>query len=351
MTKNILILCHGMTLAKEVKNHDELYKTFSKTIFSQVSGLRSRFEKPCLIEYGHKTEDKLSKALKNHEKLLDAEIHIEKKISHKIVSEALTTANIPLPFPVNIAGDGSKRVLRFIRDDLFTHGLTDALYYASSDGESAIRNAIYTKVLDSLKEFKNDKDIRLHVVAHSLGATVMFDFLYGLFAPVENYCKNKDNNVPCDHEECQPDFYLENIDTDLKEYAELYKEFRKQAKIENSERNLSLASFSIFGGQLPFFFMRKQALVDKFANTEDNLLDASVIGMPDNGPVVWKIFYDANDPLGYPVKGLFKENTAIQEFHVNSSWKFWKSHDAYWDNKVVVKEIAKLLARTSRTDS
>lgn len=349
MTKNILILCHGMTLAKEIKSHRDLYDGFTKRIFNQRPGLRAKLEKPCYIEYGHQTEKKDIALLKKHEKLLDAENFIEERIAHKAVKKELSSANISSTFPANLISGGNKSVMRFIRNDLFTHGFTDALYYASSDGEKAIRNTIYTQVLKKLQKVETDDDVRLHVVAHSLGSTVMFDFLYGLFAPDE--CLIDDEDSQSTIQDCEPDFYKDNINTDLSDYAIQYKEWRAKTKSDKSPVRLKLASFSTFGGQLPFFFMRKQSLVDKFASSdhESRLLDAGVIGVPDRGLPVWKVFYDVNDLLGYPVKRLFQPTSAIQEFHINTTWKFWKAHEAYWDNERVIREIAKIIERTSRS--
>ena len=329
-----------MTLAKEPKNHDDLYNPFWKTLRKTYPELESRFGKPCKIEYGHEPPKlQLENELKDDQKLLAAQNQIEKKTSHKSLKRTMPQQQSSVPFSVEVIGNLLRKPISFIRDDVFTHGFTDAIYYASSDGERAIRNRIYTKALDDLKLAKDDDNVRLHVVAHSLGATVMFDFLYGLFAPDENYPEDKDNKE-LSH---KPDFFRENINKEgMEQYAECYDSWRKRSKVGT----LKLASFSTFGGQLPFFLMRKQKLVDMLHNKES--LDVSVIGVAPHSKAIWKVFYDVNDILGYPVKGLFGDPPSIQEFHIGTTWKIFKAHDWYWKDKKVISEIGKLLRETSR---
>lgn len=59
------------------------------------------------------------------------------------------------------------------------HGFSDALYHSSPDGERAVRRVVYG-VLERLEPYRGDT-VRLHVASHSLGVTVAFGFLSGLF--------------------------------------------------------------------------------------------------------------------------------------------------------------------------
>ena len=329
-----------MTLAKEPKTHDDLYDPFLKALYKKSPELKSRFGKPCKIEYGHEPP---KGTLRDDQKLLAAQNQIEEKISHKSLKQTMPQQFSVVPFYVEVIGNLLRKPISFVRDDVFTHGFTDAIYYASTDGERAVRNSIYTKVLGELEEAKKDNDVRLHVVAHSLGATVMFDFLYGLFAPDENYPEDKDNEK-LNH---KPDFFRENInDEKMGHYAECYDYWRQRSTCPNKKGTLKLASFSTFGGQLPFFLMRKQKLVDMLHNKES--LDVSVIGVEPNNSAMWKVFYDVNDILGYPVKGLFGNPVAIQEFHIGTTWNIFKAHDWYWKHPKVISEIGKLLRDASR---
>jgi hypothetical protein len=69
-----------------------------------------------------------------------------------------------------------REVLNTIRESLVLPGLGDAIYYCSTDGEAAVRRAVYGKVLAKIRPYEG-ASVYLHVVGHSLGATVSFDFL------------------------------------------------------------------------------------------------------------------------------------------------------------------------------
>jgi hypothetical protein len=66
--------------------------------------------------------------------------------------------------------------LNTIRESLVLYGLGDAIYYCSTDGEAAVRRAVYGTVLAEIRPYEGD-NVYLHVISHSLGATVAFDFL------------------------------------------------------------------------------------------------------------------------------------------------------------------------------
>jgi hypothetical protein len=55
------------------------------------------------------------------------------------------------------------------------------------------------------------------------------------------------------------------------------------------------------------------------------------------------LFYDADDVLGYPSRGLYEPNGAIKEFQVGTGAMPEKAHDGYWKNETVIKEVAELI--------
>ena len=153
--------------------------------------------------------------------------------------------------------------------------------------------------------------------------TVAFDFLFGLFAADEVTGG-------------EPDFIGEAQGE--AEAIERYLFWRGRAR----EGGLVLASKASTGGQLPLLLLRKQALVDRLSVGE--FLDPSVIGVPGRGDVRWKIFYDADDILGFPTRRLFDAEGTIQEFQVDTDWRPDLAHSRYWTNDRVLDEMAKLIA-------
>jgi len=106
--------------------------------------------------------------------------------------------------------------------------------------------------------------------------------------------------------------------------------------------------------------MRRQKLVDVF--TANGTLNPAEIGIAEQteAKIKWKIFYDADDILGFKTRDLYQPNTAIDEIQVNN-WpihitatfpfievnKYWQpvilAHTGYWRNRTVIKEIIELI--------
>jgi hypothetical protein len=92
---------------------------------------------------------------------------------------------------------------------------------------------------------------------------------------------------------------------------------------------------------LPLMMMRKQKLVDRLA--DGGRLDPQVLGVPLAGPVKWKLFYDVDDILAFPARGLYERSTTIEEFQVDTNWRPDLSHGAYWTNATVLREMVDLI--------
>ena len=150
-----------------------------------------------------------------------------------------------------------------------------------------------------------------------------FDFLFGLFAP--------DSQFPYGI----PGFVQENQGD--RAAVESYKFWRGRAQ----QGTLVMASKSTTGGQIPMMMMRKQKVVDMLA--AEQLLDPTVIGVPQRGSPRWKVFYDADDVLGFPTRRLFDAQGSIQEYQVDTGWRPDVAHSKYWENDKVLAEIALLI--------
>lgn len=216
---------------------------------------------------------------------------------------------------------------RFIRQPVIQRGFTDAAYYMSPDGEARVREAVYASVLGALQPFSSTPDVRLHIVAESLGVTVAHDFLFALFNQDPSYVPGYSTQVP-------PGSAVTEL---------------TQWRARAAAGDLVLGSFVAVASQLPLFLLRKQALVDLFAaNTpaKDVRIDPAPLGLTDS-QIRWRLFYDVDDLLAYPTRHLYSPRHHIEEIQVESADRPDKAHLVYWERDDVIKPAADLIADRS----
>ncbi len=341
-TVNVLVLLHGITLKAEPDGHQEEYDRLWAALKRERGELESALAKVIRIEWAHEpkgTPTPPVTGLREDERIMRAENFIDDATRHDRVRSDQSPYHHPLEgwpelttFLVRVVSRFTLRrfVVTPIKRRVMVRGFTDAIYYSSPDGEQAARRAVYGQLLAGLEGYEDDT-VRLHVVAHSLGVTVAFDFLYGLFAETEG----------------EPDFITENEITEnegsgaleVLEAVKRYRLWREKAK----NQTLQLGSKASAGGQLPLLLMRKQTLVNRLAGREK--LSVDVIGICPGDPVKWKIFYDPDDALGFPTRRLFADQAAIEEYEVETGWHPVAAHTGYWSNQQVQYEIADLIVR------
>mgnify|MGYP003444786724 CR=1 FL=1 len=180
MAKHILILIHGITPEAVPQSHADLYDKFWRGLQAAQPALPAVIRDVAKIEWGNRLGPV---AARPDERLSEAE---------RRASDLERTEHVQAhPGPNNVVhagpfGDwnlipGLRLLVRELREQLIQFGLADALYYAAGDGERAVRAAVYGQVLRALRPHRNEGEVLLHVVGHSLGVTVAHDFLYGLF--------------------------------------------------------------------------------------------------------------------------------------------------------------------------
>ncbi len=329
-TVNALILIHGMILDPTPRDHTAQYDRLIDQLSTQQPNLRSRLAPIIRVEWGHGLPTPLPTGPSPDQQLTAAENTLNARISYAVVQADRSPANHLLtgffsePFSTTLG----RRLTTPIKEVVMIRGITDALYYCAPDGERAIRKTVYTQVLASLDAYRNADTVRLHVIAHSLGATVAFDFLYGLFAPNSAYPNGT------------PDFVRENMEVpEVQAVAAAYQFWRERAQ----QQRLRLGSLSSTGGQVPLLLLRKQKLVDALARGEQ--LDATVIGIQRSGPVQWKNFYDVDDVLGFPTRRVFVTDGEIEDHQVDTGWLPEPAHTTYWQHVTVIREISDLIRR------
>jgi hypothetical protein len=135
----------------------------------------------------------------------------------------------------------------------------------------------------------------------------------------------------------QPDFATDPGVPDA--LRERYLLWRSRA----AEGRLRLGSKSSAASQLPLLMLRKQKLVD-LLNEPGARIDASVIGIREDGAPHWLLFYDVDDVLGFPTRPLFSPERALHEIEVRTGLEPLSAHLGYWRNVRVQEEVANLLA-------
>ena len=331
---NVLIHLHGMTLATEAGDHTESYDKVWKKLTDREPSLK-QIRSRILLEWGHIRSSDAVSSPKLDEFVTDAENYLVNRSSEAHVKRdrsphqhrpSFVQSLLELPSWVLL-----RRVTTPIKDRVMLLGFTDALYYCSPDGERAVRRTIYTQLLKGLDAYRAEDEVLLHILAESLGVTVAFDFLFGLFAPDAEYPPDGKPGFICENEQFMSD------DPGLRRAVDSYIFWRRA----QDGHGLRLGSKSSVGGQLPLMMMRKQKLVEKL--TQQEQLDPSVIGVPDVGPVKWKLSYDVDDMLGFPTRRLFMGTGTIEEYQVNAGLRPDHAHGGYWNNATVLREVAQLI--------
>ena len=326
--KNILVQIHGMTTVEGPMSHKQEYDDLLAALLKVEPTLK--FDDRATVEWGHWQPDYVFANLRPDQRIAPAEKTISAQVSYQNVAknrgplEHILGPLDDLPEKLTV-----RHVTEPVKESAEIYGVTDVIYYASPDGEESIRNTVYGQVLSTMGPFRtaieagDSSEVRLHLIAHSLGVTIAFDFLFGLFAPDEYLSGGKPG-------------FVSNKNTGDGD-IESYMFWREQAKAGR----LTLGSKVSAASQLPLLIMRKQKLVDQLARGE--LLDPVLIGIKPDGPVCWRLYYQVEDILGFPSRRLFRNESRIEEFEVYNSWRPDEAHTGYWNNDVVIKTAAALI--------
>jgi hypothetical protein len=317
--KHVLALIHGITPEREPRVMEQ-YRDFMAAV--QQSGLP--FEAPiCQVTWGVPDADGTRRRPDQH--LTAAEAFLATLVEQAEI-EKIDRPENELDHGVrdhDWGVPGLRAVIRRIRESVVHYGLSDAVYYAAPEGEQAIRDAVFEQVLGKL-EAEKDGEIHLHILAHSLGVTIAHDFLYSLFG-------TRDPDYPTQPDSEDP--YRLDADT---------RAMQRRWRVEAEAGRLKLGTFLSFASQLPLFILRKQALVERFANKQR--LDPRVIGIdPSRNRIQWAIFYDTDEVLGFPTRQLYQDTPAIHDIQVNSGVEPLAAHLGYWHKPRVIERCLKIL--------
>lgn len=320
---NVVVFIHGMTPDKDSSDSAAAFISFWDRLCAFKPELRRVFPDHHVqfVSWGHEPQSH-SGPLRPDQKLTYAEKNVAARVEYGNVRRSTSPANVLMTglFGRDYNLPGLRGVLVGLRENIVQYGLSDVVYYCSEEGEKQVRVVVYGQVLELLRKFKQDEnDICLHVVGHSLGVTISHDFLFGLF---------KKNH--------SPDFLKQADEQDEKDY-----EYWRKAAVEG---RLTVGSFTSMASQLPLFAMRNGVMIDIFhRNGQLNLKD---IGITGEG-VIWQIFYDVDDVLGFASRDLYADpGNCIRQVQVNSG-SMAGAHTGYTTNRTVIERTASLLLANS----
>src|SRR4029079_16834131 len=181
---DLLVMMHGMTLSSQQFDHNKEYDDLWKALVKKEPSMSAALDARVGVAWGHAPSGGPSHSFRKDQRITAAENFIHDRSAYANVRGDHSPQNHVLSAGAELF---SKLVTRHVTDpvketvEIF--GFTDVVYYCATDGEDAVRAAVYSQVLDALEPFRTAPDVRLHVIAHSLGVTVAHDFLFGLFAP------------------------------------------------------------------------------------------------------------------------------------------------------------------------
>lgn len=327
---NVLVMIHGIVPTPKPLDHSQEYDDLWQRLLKEEPLLSALFQdKPITVEWGHELpgfDGSPSSELQADHRLTRAQQFINKQISYSqlfkdtdpnnVTMDLFRTGEVDFPWFSPIV----RNIIATLREELFVQGLGDVIYYSSAEGEENIRTAVYGQVLAQLDNYLDKPDVRIHLIAQSLGVTISHDFLYGLFAP---------NHTP--------GFYRQGGQQDV----DRFKLWREKA----DRGELKLGSLTSTASQLAILLLRRQKMVNRFANEE--LLEAADIGIVESQQIKWNLFYDVDDILGYGTRRLYDAKTSIREIQVDTDDNPVHVHNKYWEHKGVIAETAKILLENS----
>ncbi len=343
-TVNVLLFVHGLmitdTSVPEGSQYDLLWEPVK-----QRYDLSERIDEVVRVRWGQYLEETTAPRL--DEKINLAEKFISDRLNFDRLRENAS--------PNNVVRSGMNADLTLqpwwrllvnpLRESLLLRGFGDAVYYVGEDGRIAVQLSVYRQVLEALEQYRSriERDIareelnikvRLHAIGTSLGTMIINDFLHGLFS-------NTGYRIKVHPEQAkEPKIVTSDVlEEEKQQTVERYQFWRLAAQ----KRRLEVGSIVTMASQIPVLLLRSQRVVDAFANGET--LPADEIGIPpDTKEIIWKIFYDIDDVLAFPVRPLFGDYPGIQDIQVDVADGL-KTHTSYWRNETIHEQVAELLNR------
>lgn len=337
-TINVLLFVHGVIPPDSNFSATKLYDLLWEPVKKQHS-LSERINDIISVDWGHYLEDTDEPRL--DEKLKKAKQFIAKQLNFpaKQQNSSNSLENNPSLQP------WWRSLIQPLQNLVWSQGMGEAIYYSGEEGKIALQLAVYRQILEFLEKYRHQTErnlykeeatikIRLHTISNGLGASVVNDFLHGLFSQSGERIKNDSQQAK------EPTIVSSHILAEQKqETVERYLFWRTAAQ----KKHIELGSIVNIASQLPVLLLRSQRVVNTFANQETLLVDE--IGIPEQTKeIIWKVFYSIDDLSAFPISPLFDGHPAIQDIPIEMSNND-SNYPNYWVNGIVHTHVAELLNR------
>ncbi len=178
---NVLVFVHGMTpdvVPSDPRSHGGTYDKFWQALQAEKPALTNLFPNgPILVEWGHQLSPTENPVREDH-RITEVERFVNEQVAYHNIKDH--------PGPNNVLTNDwgipvVRQLVTGIREGVISFGLTDVIYYCSADGEIYVRAQVYNRVLAAMQPYVTEPNVRIHLFGHSLGVTIVHDFLFGLF--------------------------------------------------------------------------------------------------------------------------------------------------------------------------
>jgi hypothetical protein len=292
------VFIHGITPEAAPQSHAPLFRRFLERLNAALAARDkpALSENAVIVEWGWEVSNGADRVLAAAERVLAARVF------------DAYPAPSRLPHPVQSICDSIR--LYFLR------GFADLVYYASPDGQRALRENVFDVIgarVTEIQETSGERAPRVSLtfLTHSAGAVIGHDFLIRLFEPKGHgffgWGLNKARKLA-----------------------------RKQA--------LRARRFFTLGSPLAPFILRDDAVVARFK--DNGFLDVEPLGLrPGDGLAGprWLNIWDRDDIFSYPVARLYGDGgptATVVDRLVNLGGTFPGVHRKYWESEEVINALA-----------
>lgn len=290
------VFVHGITLDPIPHDHERDYASLLALINQALTaqGKQPFAEPPIGVEWGWESDQTME---------ADRNLALaERMIAEPAVARARIAQDITLT-PL--------RMVNLYMRQAFVYGFADLLYYASEDGENAVRRNVFGFLSNQILGRWADKHVKLSLtfIAHSAGTVIVHDLLFNLFR----------QDKPCE----------------VDEVNQVVHELVDQGR-------LRIRRFYSFGSPITPTVFRKGALLAKIVNQEK--LDPEGLGFRRSDGLSnprWVNFWDKDDVVAFPVSFLFDNARGeIEDHYLDLGDLFPIVHLKYWNAPGMAKRIA-----------